>query len=104
MVKNNRACGSRFELELCKDARARGLEAKKHAMSGSLDEKGDLTITDQTGDAWVGEAKWRKELPKWFIECLGDHNFAAFKQSRGEKFVLLHWGDFLTLLQARSPS
>ena len=97
--KNNRACGSRFELECKKDALAHGLEARKHAMSGSLDEKGDITLTASWGDDWVGECKWRKELPAWFVQCLGEHDFAVFKQSRGEKLVIIRWDAFLGLLQ-----
>ena len=95
--KNNRACGSRFELECVKDARALGLEARKHAMSGSLDEKGDMTVMCNAGLEWVGEAKWRKELPAWFVQCLGEHDFAVFKQSRGEKLALVRWADLVEL-------
>lgn len=96
-AKNNRACGSRFELECVKDARAKGLEARKHAMSGSLDEKGDMTVTSACGRNWVGEAKWRKELPAWFVGCLGNDDFAVFKQSRGEKLALVRWDDLVDL-------
>jgi len=97
--KNNRACGSRFELECKKDALSRGLQCRKHAMSGSLDEKGDLTITASWGEDWVGECKWRKEMPAWFVQCLADHHFAVFKESRGEKLVVVRWDAFLGLLQ-----
>jgi hypothetical protein len=97
--KNNRACGSRFELECKKDALAKGLECRKHAMSGSLDEKGDITITTGFGEDWVGECKWRKELPAWFVNCLADHKFAVFKEARGEKIAILRWSDLLDLLQ-----
>ena len=97
--KNNRACGSRFELECKNDAIARGLNARKHALSGSLDEKGDLTITASWGEDWVGECKWRKEMPAWFVQCLGEHHFAVFKEARGEKLVVIRWDAFLGLLQ-----
>lgn len=97
--KNNRACGSRFELECKNDAIARGLKAKKHALSGSLDEKGDLTLTASWNEDWVGECKWRKEMPEWFVKCLADHKFAVFKEARGEKLVVIRWNDFLGLLQ-----
>lgn len=97
--KNNRACGSRLELECKNEALKYGLKCRKHALSGSLDEKGDLTITDTWGDEWPGECKWRKELPAWFVGALGEHKFAVFKQSRGEKLVLIRWDDFLGLLQ-----
>ena len=99
-TKNNRACGSRFELECKNEAIARGLGCRKHAMSGSLDEKGDLTITTGfDGSDWVGECKWRKVMPAWFVNCLADHKFAVFKESRGEKLVVLRYDDFLGLLQ-----
>lgn len=97
--KNNRACGSRFELECKNEAIERGLNARKHAMSGSLDEKGDLTITASWGEDWPGECKWKKALPVWLVTALGEHKFVTFKQSRGEKFVMLRWDDFLGLLQ-----
>ena len=99
MSKNTRACGSRHELEVVKKARGFGLEAKKHLMSGQLDGSGDITITASWGDDWSGECKWRKEMPKWFVEALGDHQFAVFKQSRGENLVLLRLDDFLGLMQ-----
>jgi hypothetical protein len=78
--KNARACGSRFELECKKEALARGLQARKHAMSGSLDEKGDITITSLWGQEWVGECKWRKTMPAWFVECLGDHSICGVQR------------------------
>lgn len=99
MPKNNQACGARFELE-CKNAAIdRGLKARKHAMSGSLDEKGDLTIQASWGENWVGECKWRKEMPAWFVRCLGENDFAVFKESRGDKLVVIRWDAFLDLLQ-----
>lgn len=99
--KNNRACGSRYELELVNYFKSRGLKAHKHAMSGSLDEKGDLTVVTGWDEDWVGEAKWRKELPKWFVECLGDHKFAAFREARGETFVMIRLNDFADLIQCK---
>lgn len=97
--KNNRACGSRFELECVHDAEANGVRARKHFLSGAANEKGDITLVDRHGDNWPGECKWKKALPKWLITALGEHRFCVFKQARGERFVLLRWDDFLGLLQ-----
>jgi hypothetical protein len=97
--KNNRACGARMELECVKEAREKGLTARKHLMSGQLDGDGDMTITAGWGDPWQGEAKWRKLMPAWFVNCLGNNRFAVFKQARGEKLVVLRYADFLDLLQ-----
>ena len=98
-MKNNRACGSRYELEVVKFFREVGLDARKHAMSGCLDEKGDMTVTASWGEDWRGEAKWRKALPIWLINALGDNKFLVFRQSHGESHVLLRLEDFRDLLQ-----
>ncbi len=98
-MKNNTACGSRFVLELVRDAQARDITATKHLLSGQLDGSGDLTLTSSWGEQWDGEAKWRKLMPAWFVKCLIGRKFAVFKQARGEKLVVLRYDDFLGLLQ-----
>jgi hypothetical protein len=99
--KNNRACGSRFELECVKDALAKGVKAKKRFMSGQLDGEGDIDLECADEELWDGEAKWRKLMPKWFVECLGVRKFVVMKQSRGEKLVIIRWDDFIRLLLRR---
>jgi hypothetical protein len=97
--KNNRACGSRFELECKNDALAKGLRTNKSFLSGQLDGSGDIQIVSSWDEMWDGECKWRKLMPAWFVKCLGSRRFAVFKESRGEKLVVLRWDDFLELLQ-----
>ncbi len=97
--KNNRACGSRFELEVVKFFRAGGLKAEKHLMSGQLDGSGDMTVTTGWGEDWAGEAKWKSLMPQWLITALGKNKFVVFKQSRGETFVLLRLSDFRDIIQ-----
>ena len=88
-----------MELRCVGDAKARGLNARRHYRSGQTDGSGDLTIEASWGEDWDGEAKWKQEMPKWFVACLEKRKFAVFQQSRGEKLVLIRWDDFLGLLQ-----
>jgi hypothetical protein len=97
--KNNRACGSRFELEVVKFLCAGGLDARKRFMSGQLDGDGDIEIHQNWDECWHGEAKWKALMPKWLITALGMNKFVVFKQSRGESFVLLRLSDFRDLCQ-----
>ena len=97
--KNNRACGSRFELECKNDALSHGLRTNQSFMSGQLDGSGDIQIVSTWDEMWDGECKWRKLMPEWFVKCLGERRFAVFKEARGEKLVVMRWEDFLGLLQ-----
>ena len=97
--KNNRACGSRFELEVTKYLCEGGLDARKRLMSGQLDGEADIDLHQHWGELWPLECKWKKALPQWLINALGKNRAAVFKQSRGETFVLLRLSDFRSLCQ-----
>lgn len=58
-----------------------------------------MHIVSSWEEIWDGECKWRKLMPEWFVKCLQGRKFAVFKQSRGEKLVVIRWDDFLELLQ-----
>jgi hypothetical protein len=45
------------------------------------------------------ECKSRKELAKWIIEALGDHDAVILKQDRGETLVMLRLPLFGDLCQ-----
>lgn len=97
--KNNRACGSRHELEVVKKAQAKGLRARKHILSGQLDNSGDITITTGWDDDWAGECKWRSALPTYLTEGIKGVKFVVFRQARGENLVMVRLDDFFELLQ-----
>jgi hypothetical protein len=97
--KNNRACGSRFELEVVKFLCAGGLDARKRFMSGQLDGEADIDLHQRWGELWPLECKWKKVLPEWLVKAIGKNKAAVIKESRGEPFVILRLSDFRDLCQ-----
>jgi hypothetical protein len=45
------------------------------------------------------ECKSRKELAKWIVEALGDHDAVIIKQDRGETYVLQRINTFADMCQ-----
>lgn len=76
-----------------------GLDCKRIPLSGAGDEKGDLKLTTGFGQKLIGECKSRKELAKWIVEALGDHDFIVLKQDRGETLVMIRLELFRDLCQ-----
>ncbi|MEM9085325.1 MAG: hypothetical protein AAGB23_05330 [Pseudomonadota bacterium] len=102
MGKASRDKGARFERELVTAFRGKGLKAERVPLSGATDyAKNDIEV--KAGFApnvtYSGEAKRRKELPKFFTEALDGADFAAFRQDRGETLIVLRLDLFAELLQ-----
>lgn len=90
--------GKRFEREVCSTAREYGLEARRTPRSGATEfVKGDVQV--KCGRHWLtGECKRRKELPKWIVEALGDHDFMAMRGDGGEALAVVDLDYFLSVL------
>lgn len=100
MGKASRDKGGRFEREVVNRAKEMHLAARRTALSGALEhEKGDVLITPGfASEPLVGECKRRAGLPVIFRE-LGDHDFLAVREDRGEALVVIRLDTFLELLQ-----
>lgn len=81
--------GYRLERSVNNYLRERGLECRRIPLSGAGDEKGDLCLKTGWGQTLKIECKSRKEIAKWIIEALGDHDAVILKQDRGETLVML---------------
>jgi Holliday junction resolvase len=82
------AKGFRLENAVRKYFVERGLTCRRIPLSGAGEEKGDLVLTCSWGQQLKGECKSRKELAKWIVEALGDHDFVVLKFDRGKPMVL----------------
>jgi Holliday junction resolvase len=91
--------GYRYENELRLSFLEHGLECRRIPLSGAGDEKGDLVLTCGWGEKLVGEAKRRACLPSYLTSALNQHDFAVFREDRGETFVLLKLSKFKELCQ-----
>lgn len=102
MGKKSRDKGAGYERELVNAFKFYGLEAVRVPLSGQTEfAKNDVQVTANFGDrpVYSGEAKRRKELPKFFTEALDGADFAAFRQDRGETLIVLRLKTFAELLQ-----
>lgn len=102
MGKPSRDKGARFERELVNDLKGYGLECRRTALSGALaHEKGDVLVTAgfDGKTLYRGECKRRAELPAWITGALGENDFAAFREDRGETIIVLRLSSFAGLLQ-----
>ena len=81
--------GYRLESSVRKYLQERGLECHRVALSGAGPEKGDVCVTTGWGQKLKLECKSRKELAKWIVEALGDHDAVVLKQDRGETYVMM---------------
>ena len=77
----------------------RGLKCRRIPLSGAGEEKGDLCLTTGWGQVLKIECKSRRELAKWIVEALGDHDAVILKQDRGETYVLTRLTHYADLLQ-----
>jgi hypothetical protein len=76
-----------------------GLECYRVPLSGAGREKGDLCLTTSWGQKLKIECKSRKELAKWIVEALGEHDAVIIKQDRGETYVLQRIDTFADMCQ-----
>jgi len=94
--------GAGYERELVNALKERGLKAQRVPLSGATEyAKNDVEVItgfDETIKL-SGEAKRRKQLPKFFTEALDGADFAAFRQDRGETLIVIRLQTFADLLQ-----
>lgn len=71
---------------------------RRHLMSGMF-EKGDCTVTPpcMPDNPLKGQIKRKKAIPDWLE--IGDHDFTAVREDRGEWFVVIRAELFRDLLQ-----
>jgi len=102
MGKISRDRGIGYERELVNALKGRGLAAQRVPLSGATDyAKGDIEVIAGFDGVtvFVGEAKRRRQLPEYIVNALGENDFAAFRQDRGETLVVLRLNTFADLLQ-----
>ncbi len=91
--------GFRLENSVRKYFVERGLTCRRIPLSGAGEEKGDICLTTGWGQVLKLECKSRKELAKWIIEALGEHDAVVLKQDRGETLVMLRLPLFADMAQ-----
>jgi Holliday junction resolvase len=91
--------GYRLETSVRRYLQERGLECHRVALSGAGPEKGDICLKTGWGQTLRIECKSRKELAKWIIDALGDHDAVILKQDRGETLVMVRLPLFADLVQ-----
>lgn len=89
--------GNNYERELVNEARALGLDAERaYASNGkALGESEEVDIKVQGCRV---QAKRRKSLAA-FLKPTDGVDCVAFREDRGETYVLLRWKDFLDILK-----
>lgn len=100
--RHSRNKGYRYEAELVNAFKELGLKAVRVPLSGGTDyAKGDVeVIAGFDGKTkYLCEAKRRKNLPKWAVDCLGDNDALVMRGDRGESLVVLRFETFAELLQ-----
>jgi Holliday junction resolvase len=99
---SKRGCGAKgrsFERELVNFMRDGEIPARRTQQSGGGQEKGDVVLTSaRLLRDLTGECKRRAKLPAMFAH-LGDHDFLAFREDRGETLVVLRLSTLRDLMQ-----
>lgn len=101
MGKMSRDKGARFEREIVNDLLGHGLKAQRVPLSGATNyAKGDVEVVAgfDSRTRFTGECKRRASLPRIFDE-LGDFDFLALRQDRGETLIVIRLKTFAELLQ-----
>ena len=99
MSSPNKKKGTRFELELVKDAQGYGLEAKR-AWGSDGRSMGEHEEVDLLVEGFKVQAKRMKALPKYL--GLTEHvDVAVFREDRGESFAMMRWADWLAYLKPK---
>jgi Holliday junction resolvase len=99
--KRNKRRGSDFEREVVNELIEAGLKAQRVPLSGATPfAKGDVEVVAgfDGKTRFTGECKRRARLPKIFEE-LGDFDFLALREDRGETLVVIRLKTFAELLQ-----
>ena len=76
-----------------------GLACRRVPLSGAGEEKGDICIQTSWGQTFRCELKRRKNLPKWIVKALGDHDAMIMRADRGEPLAVVRLDRLLELLQ-----
>lgn len=101
--RNGRSCkrkGYEFEREFVNFMRAGFLTCDRVPLSGAGLEKGDVKVHSPCLERKLrGELKRRKALPEWIVHALGEHDFMAMRQDRGETLVVIRADLFRDLIQ-----
>ncbi len=99
----SRSRGIGYERELVNFLKEAGLHAQRVPLSGATDyAKGDVEVTpgyDADAAPLVGECKRKRSLPDWLTSALGENDFAAFREDRGETLIVIRADLFRDLLQ-----
>ena len=95
MVHPSKAKGTRYEVELVKQAQALGLSAKR-AWGSNGASFGQHPEVDLMIDGVKVQAKRRKSLPLWLLPS--QHvDVQVFRQDNGESYAMLPLWDLLQL-------
>jgi hypothetical protein len=101
--RNGLSCkrkGYGFEREFVNFMREGDVPADRVPLSGAGLEKGDCTLRPTfLPKPLKGELKRRKALPEWIVKALGEHDFMAMREDRGETLVVIRASLFRDLLQ-----
>lgn len=100
--RHSRNKGAGFERELVNAFKDKGLSAQRVPLSGATDyAKGDVEVTAGFDGKTIyrGECKRRKELPQWIEQALGENDFMAMREDRGNTLVVVRLSTFAELLQ-----
>lgn len=96
----NKGCG--YERELVNAFKDHGLTSQRVPLSGATTyAKGDVEVVAgfDGKTKFVGECKRRRQLPEYLVNALGENDFAAFRQDRGETLIVVRLQTFAELLQ-----
>jgi hypothetical protein len=88
-----------FENTTVNYLRGRGLDCSRVPLSGAGEEKGDIRLKTGWNQLLKGECKSRGKLADWIVSALGEHDFLALKQDRGETLVMVRLPLFADLAQ-----
>jgi Holliday junction resolvase len=96
---HSRMKGYRYEREIVDYMLEGGLRCRRVPLSGATEhDKDDVVVTTDWGEYRL-ECKRRKALPTWLTTALKPCYAVAFREDRGETYVLLRLSDFRGLLQ-----
>lgn len=99
---SKKGCGEKgraFERELVNFMREGDVPARRTQQSGAGQEKADVVLSPAClPGPLVGECKRRAKLPALFAH-LGEHDFLAFREDRGETLIVIRASLFRDLLQ-----
>lgn len=96
----SRSRGVGYERELVNFLKEGGLKAQRVPLSGQTEyAKGDVEVETSWGDTLTGECKRKRSLPDWLTGALGENDFAAFREDRGETLIVIRADLFRDMCQ-----